>query len=104
MESYAVVESGSKQYRVKVGDTFDVELLDIEAGKKIDLPVLAISDGKELTVGKPDLKNAKVTTTVVKHFKGEKIVAFRTKRRKNYQRKVGHRQQHTTLKTESITA
>ncbi|MDD4872787.1 MAG: 50S ribosomal protein L21 [Kiritimatiellae bacterium] len=105
MEPYAVVETGSKQYRVKAGDVLNVELLPVEPGKKIDLaPVLAVSDGKDLKVGTPDIKGTKVTATVVKHFRDDKIVAFRTKRRKNYQRKVGHRQELTLLKIEAIKA
>lgn len=105
MEPYAVVETGSKQYRVKTGDVLNVELLNVEPGKKVELaPVLAVSDGKDLKVGTPDIKSVKVTATVVKHFRDDKIVAFRTKRRKNYQRKVGHRQELTALKIEDIKA
>ena len=104
MEPYAVVETGSKQFRVKAGDVLNVELLTGEPGTKVDLPVLAVSDGTNLTVGTPDLAQIKVTATVVKHFRGEKVVSFRTTRRKNYQRKVGHRQEHTSLKIESIIA
>jgi len=105
MEPYAVVETGSKQYRVKAGDVFNVELLDVKPGSKIDLaPVLAVSDGKSLVVGTPDVKTAKVTATVVKHFRDDKIVSFKMKRRKGYQRKVGHRQELTLLKIETIQA
>jgi len=105
MEPYAVVETGSKQYRVKAGDVLNVELLNVEPGKTIDLaPVLAVSDGKELSIGTPDIKQVKVTATVIKHFRGEKVFSFRTRRRKNYQRKVGHRQEITSLKIESIKA
>ena len=105
MEPYAVVESGSKQYRVKAGDELNVELLDVEAGKQVELsPVLAVSNGTDLTVGAPAIATAKVTATVIKHFKGEKIVAFKIKRRKGYSRKVGHRQNHTLLKVDKISA
>ncbi|OGV65181.1 MAG: 50S ribosomal protein L21 [Lentisphaerae bacterium RIFOXYA12_FULL_48_11] len=105
MEPYAVVETGSKQYRVKAGDVLNVELLNVEPGNKIDLaPVLAVSDGTALKIGTPDIKQVKVTATVIKHFRGEKVFSFRTKRRKNYQRKVGHRQEITALKIESINA
>lgn len=105
MEPYAVIETGSKQYRVKAGDVLNVELLDVEPGKQIDItPVLAVSDGTDLKVGTPDIKGVTVTATVIKHFRGEKIVAFYTKRRKNTQRKVGHRQEHTALKIDSIKA
>ena len=103
MEPYAVVETGSKQYRVKAGDVLDVELLAVEPGKKIDLaPVLAVSDGKDLKIGTPEITQVKVTATVIKHFRGDKIVSFKASRRKNYQRKVGHRQELTSLKIDSI--
>ena len=105
MEPYAVIGTGGKQYLVKTGDVLNVELLGTEPGKKIEIsPVLAMSDGKDLKVGTPDIKNAKVTVMVVKHFRDDKIVSFRTRRRKNSQRKVGHRQELTALKVEAIQA
>ena len=103
MEAYAVVETGGKQYRVRAGDTVTVELLDAEAGKQIEIePVLALSDGKELKIGTPVIAGAKVTATVLKHFRGPKVVAFYKRRRKGSSRKVGHRQEHTLLKIVSV--
>lgn len=103
MKPYAVIETGGKQYRVESDDTLNVERLASDVGKKIDLqPVLAISDGTTLTLGKPNVKKAKVTAVVLKHIRGDKVVSFKKKRRKGYSRKKGHRQELTVLKIESI--
>lgn len=102
MEAYAVVETGGKQYRVKAGDTLKVELLEGEAGGKVELTVLAVSDGTTLTIGKPVVKGAKVSASIVEHTKAPKVVAFKKKRRKGYKRKVGHRQRLTVLRVEGI--
>ena len=100
---YAVIETGGKQYMVAESDTLHVERLDTEAGKALTIPrVLAVSDGKQLTVGTPDLKDAKVSVTVVDHILGKKVVSFKKKRRKGYSRKQGHRQELTVLKVDSI--
>ena len=104
MEAYAVVKTGGKQYRVQAGDTIRVERLDVKAGDTLDVePVLAVSDGKALTVGTPEVKEAKVTATVVEHTRGDKVISFKKKRRKGYKRKKGHRQELTVLKVDSIS-
>ena len=103
LKPYAVVETGGKQYRVSEGATLEVELLDVEPGKKFDIqPVLAVSDGKKLHVGNPEIAGAKVTSTVVEHKRCKKVVSFKKNRRKGYSVKKGHRQNHTILKVESI--
>ncbi len=104
MDAYAVIETGGKQYRVGDGNTLTVERLDAEVGATVALDhVLAISDGATLTVGTPEIENAKVTSTVVDHIRGDKVVNFKKKRRKGYSRKVGHRQELTVLKINSIS-
>ena len=103
MEAYAVIATGGKQYRVKANDTIQVELLKAEPGQQIEMkPVLAISDGTSLKVGKPDIADAKILATVVKHIRGEKLVSFKKKRRKGFKKKKGHRQELTVIKVESI--
>ena len=103
MDAYAVVETGGKQYRVKAGDLLDVEKLAGEAGAKVTLDrVLAVSNGTALTVGKPTVSGAAVAAEIVKQFRGEKVVAFRKKRRKGYHKKTGHRQDLTKLKVTEI--
>ncbi|MBI9021149.1 MAG: 50S ribosomal protein L21 [Verrucomicrobia bacterium] len=105
MEAYAVIETGGKQYRVEKDTVLSVELLGVEEGETVEFDqVLATSDGTELTIGTPVVANAKVTATVVENYRGQKLVAFKKKRRKGYRRKIGHRQGLTMLKIESISA
>jgi len=103
MEAYAVIETGGKQYRVKEDDQLRVEKIDAEAGATLDLDtVLAVSDGQTLSVGTPTVEGAAVTSTIVEHIRGNKVVSFKKKRRKGYSRKVGHRQALTVLKVDKI--
>ena len=103
MEAYAVVETGGKQYRVKEKDTLRVERIEADIDAKIEInPVLAVSDGKTLSVGTPQIDHARVTSTVIDHIRGPKLVSFKKKRRKGYSRKVGHRQELTILKIDKI--
>jgi large subunit ribosomal protein L21 len=103
MDGYAVIETGGKQYRVKTGDVLSVEKLAGEAGDKLTLSrVLALSDGASLKIGQPEVDGAAVQATVVKQFRGEKVIAFRKKRRKGYKKKQGHRQSLTQIKIEAI--
>ena len=104
MEAYAVIETGGKQYRVQQGDVFDVELLDLEEGAGVEFDALAVSNGSELTIGVPLVDGAKVKASVVENLRGKKIYSFKKKRRKGYRRKIGHRQELTKIKVESITA
>jgi large subunit ribosomal protein L21 len=100
---YAVIETGGKQYRVAPGDTVEVELLEAEAGKPVtfDRVLLVANDGK-CTVGSPTVSSASVVGDVVEHFRGEKKIAFKMKRRKGYHRTVGHRQELTRVKISEI--
>ena len=103
MKPYAVIETGGQQYRVEPGAKLTVERLPGEVGETIDVDtVLAVSDGETIQVGTPQLDAAKVTFSVLDHIRGDKVVSFKKKRRKGYTRKVGHRQELTVLKTESI--
>jgi len=105
MDAYAVIETGGKQYRVKAGDELEIERLAGEAGAKITLDrVLALSQGGELAVGTPVVSGAAVAAEIVAQVRGEKVVNFKKKRRKGYHRKVGHRQELTRVRVQSITA
>lgn len=100
---YAVVESGSKKYRVSAGDTLVVNRIEAEAGKEYTLDrVLLVSGDGKVNVGAPLIKNATVTADVVEHKRGPKVIAFKMKRRKGYHRTVGHRQEQTVLKIKEI--
>ncbi len=100
---YAVLETGSKQYRVAAGDTLEVERLPVEAGSPVtfDRVLLVNADGK-VTVGSPTVTSASVVADVVKHVRGEKRVTFKMKRRKGYHKTIGHRQELTVVKIKEI--
>jgi large subunit ribosomal protein L21 len=102
---YAVVKSGGKQYKVKEGDTLQVEKLPAKVGAEIAFDdVLMFSDGETVQVGTPNLDNVTVKGTVVEQGQAKKIIVFKYKRRKRYRRKQGHRQQYTAVKVDSITS
>ena len=100
---YAVLETGSKQYRVTPGDTLEVERLAIEAGQPVTFDrVLLVNNEGKLSVGTPTVSSARVVGDVVEHIRGEKKVSFKMKRRKGYHRTVGHRQELTVVKIKEI--
>ena len=102
---YAILETGSKQYRVAAGDTLEVERLAVDAGQPFtfDRILLVNNDGK-VTVGAPTVASATVVADVVEHIRGEKKVAFKMKRRKGYHKTIGHRQELTVVKIKEIKA
>ena len=102
---YAIIETGSKQYRVAAGDTLEIERLETEAGKPFtfDRVLLVNNDGK-LSVGTPTVDGAKVVADVVAHKRGEKKLTFKMKRRKGYHKTIGHRQELTVVKITAINA
>ena len=102
--TYAIIRTGGKQYRVEPGATLRVATLPGDAGAKIEFKdVLLGSDGKSVKTGAPLLSGAKVTGEIVKHGRGEKIIVFKHKRRKNYARKRGHRQGFTEVRINDIS-
>lgn len=102
---YAVLETGGKQYRVSAGDTLEIERLAVEAGQPVtfDRVLLVNADGN-LSVGSPTVASASVLADVVAHKRGDKVIAFKMKRRKGYHRTVGHRQELTVVKIKEIKA
>jgi large subunit ribosomal protein L21 len=102
---YAVLETGSKQYRVTAGDKLEIERLETEAGKPFtfDRVLLVNNDGK-LSVGAPTVSGATVTADVVAHIRGEHKLTFKMKRRKGYHKTIGHRQELTVVKITAINA
>ena len=102
--TYSIIRTGGKQYRVEPGKTYRIPSLVGDAGGKVEFnDVLLGSDGSNVRTGVPSLSGAKVTGEIVKHGRGEKIVVFKFKRRKNYARKQGHRQGFTEVKINDIT-
>lgn len=103
-QKYAVIVTGGKQYRVKVGDTLTVEKLDVDAGSDISLDqVLLISGDGSTRIGTPVVDGASVSATVNDHGRGEKIVVFKFKAKKRYRRRTGHRQSQTYLTITGIS-
>ena len=104
MSEYAIFSSGGKQFNVKAGDVIDIELIEAESGGAIEFKdVLFTSDGKTTTVGTPNVDKAVVTAEVVDQVRGPKVVSYKYKKRKNYRRKVGHRQNYTRVKITGVT-
>ncbi|NLD11211.1 MAG: 50S ribosomal protein L21 [Clostridiales bacterium] len=100
---YAVIETGGKQYRVQEGDIITIEKLDAEAGKKVEFDkVLVLSDDNGLKVGTPYVEGAKVVGKVVENGKGQKIVIFKYKNKKDYRKKQGHRQPYTMVEINDL--
>jgi large subunit ribosomal protein L21 len=102
---FAIIETGGKQYRVEQGLEFKVELLQAEPGTDVELDkVLLVADGGQTKIGAPYLDGAKVACEVLGHGRGEKIIIFKKKRRNDYHKKTGHRQDYTSLKVKTIQA
>ncbi len=100
---YAVITSGGKQYKVKKGDTLQVDLLPLDMGAKTDFNnVLLVGSGAEIKIGQPYVSAAAVVGEVVAIEKGPKIIVYHKRRRKQYEKKVGHRQPFTRLLITSI--
>jgi large subunit ribosomal protein L21 len=102
---YAIIETGGKQYKVQEGDTIFVEKLNANEGDTVTFDrVLAVSKEDGLVAGSPVVSGATVTAKVEKHVKGQKIIVFKYKPKKNYRRKQGHRQPYTKVVIEKIQA
>lgn len=102
-DTFAVIETGGKQYTVSVGDELDVEKLDVEEGEEVEFPsVLLSSDDGDVNVGTPEV-DATVVGEVLEHGRGEKIEVMKFKRKKGYQRRYGHRQDYTKIKITDIS-
>ena len=100
---YAIIENGSKQYKVAVGDTVKFEKLDAEVGATVEFNVLLVSDEAGIKVGK-DAEAFKATGEVLKQDKSKKVIVFEYKAKKNERKKQGHRQPFTAVKITEIVA
>lgn len=103
---YAVFASGGKQHRVEIGSLIDVEKLDVDVGANVTFPsVLVVSDDDgNLQTGSPYLEDTAVTAEVIQQARAKKTIVFKSKRRKGYKRKLGHRQSFTRVKITAIGA
>lgn len=102
---YAVFESGGKQHRIQKGDVIRVEKLTAEMGETLSFDqILLVGEGDSVQVGAPFVKGAQVVVEVVAQGRSKKITIIKFKRRKNYRRKQGHRQDYTAIKVVDIKA
>ena len=103
---YAIIVDGGRQYKVEPGQKLDIQLRsNANAGDTIEFDqVLAIGGDEGLQLGSPSVEGAKVTATVVSTEKGEKIYVEKFRRRKNYHRRTGHRQQYTRIEIGEIAS
>ena len=95
--SYAIIRTGGKQFPVSEGQILRVPTIEAEAGNKVDIETLVVGEGADAKFG-----SATLQATVVSHGRGDKIIVFKKKRRKQYKRKQGHRQGYTEIKIEKI--
>ena len=100
---YAIIENGSKQYKVAEGDVVKFEKLDAEVGASVEFNAIFVADGKSVKVGK-DAKSFKVVGEVLQQDKMKKIIVFKYKSKKNIRKKQGHRQPFTAVKINEIVA
>ena len=100
---YAIIENGSKQYTVKVGDIVKFEKLNAEVGASVDFNVLLVSGEKGVKLGE-DAKGFKVVGEVLAHDKAKKVIVYKYKAKKNERKKRGHRQPFTAVKISEIVA
>jgi large subunit ribosomal protein L21 len=102
--SYAIFKTGGKQFRAEAGTTLRIPSIEGEPGSNVIFDdVLLGSDGKSVKTGTPLVSGARVTGEIVKHGRGDKIIVFKFKRRKNYARKQGHRQGFTEVRIKSVS-
>ncbi len=99
---YAIIRTGGKQYKVAVGDEVLIEKLDAEVGAEVAFEVLMISGDEGVQVGKPVVEGVSAKGEVLEHGKGNKVVVFKYKPKKNYRKKQGHRQPYTKVRISAI--
>ena len=101
---YAIVTIAGQQFKVEKDQEIIVHRLEGEEGKKFDFTdVLLVDDGGKVKVGAPSVKGASVSAKILSHLRGDKVIIFKKKRRKGYEKKTGHRQDLTKIQIEAIT-
>ena len=99
---YAIIATGGKQYRVSEGDVLYIEKIDAEVDSTVSFDVLLLGNEGDVKVGTPVVEGVKVEGKVVGQIRGEKIIVFKYKAKKNYRRKQGHRQPYTKVEITKI--
>ena len=101
--SFAVIQTGGKQYKVSAGEILKIERLDSQVGKPVEFKnILFLKDDKNTEIGNPIIKGAKVEATILKNIKNRTVLVFKKKRRKNSRKKYGHRQPQSLIKITKI--
>lgn len=101
---YAIIATGGKQYRVSEGDVIYIEKIDAQVDSTVSFDVLLMGNDGDVKIGTPVVEGVKVEGKVVGQIRGEKIVVYKYKSKKNYRRKQGHRQPYTKLEITGINA
>jgi large subunit ribosomal protein L21 len=102
---YAIVDIAGQQFKVEKDQKIFVHRQEAEEGAELSFKkVLLVDNDGKVTIGNPEVKNAKVTAKVLSHLKGDKVIIFKKNRRKGYKKKNGHRQQFTQIQIEEIVA
>jgi large subunit ribosomal protein L21 len=101
--TYAVIETGGRQFRLSEGEIVRVPAIEAEVGSTVEFAPLVVNSGDQTVIGRPVVDNARVSCSVLEHGRERKVIVFKFKRRKQYRRKKGHRQHYTALKVENIT-
>ena len=105
MGTYAIIESGGKQYNVESGETVRVEYIERDSGDKVEIKeVLMLSEDGKLQIGSPVVSGAKVTAEVIGQGKARKVIVFKYKAKTRYRRRNGHRQSYTDLLITDISS
>ena len=99
---YAIVKTGGKQYKVAPGDKLCIEKMDVEPGKTVELPAICIVDGDKVEADPAKAAATKVIATVLEHYKADKQLVFKFKKRKNYKKLRGHRQQMMRVHIDAV--
>jgi large subunit ribosomal protein L21 len=100
--AYAIIRSGDKQFRVTPGSVVRVPLTNAEVGATVNFDVLVYGDGDNVQIGAPTVGGVGVSGTILEHGRDKKIIVFKMKRRKQYKRKQGHRQDFTAVRIDSV--
>ena len=99
---YAIVKTGGKQYKVAPGDKICIEKMDAEPGTTVELPAICVVDGDKVEADPAKAAATKVVATVLEHYKGKKQLVFKFKKRKNYKKLRGHRQQLMRVRIDAV--
>ena len=101
--SFAIIETGGKQYKVSASKILEIEKIDAEVGKTVQFKnVLLLNDSKSTEIGNPNIKGALVEAKLLKNVKDRTVLVFHKRRRKNSRKKNGHRQQHSKIQITKI--